>query len=106
MSNGEAYIIEIEGRPAGLVLADGRRGFRFFATAQPFYALNGRVFSRVDQAEQAARSLGRGLVSLQAHTTRPSARRGGAAPAPESTARSPRRTACHGPARRVAAAAE
>ena len=53
------YIIEIRPRPAGrtvqagIVVRDGN-GFRFFAAADAFYALERRLFKNPKAAEKAA----------------------------------------------------
>jgi hypothetical protein len=53
------YVIEIRPKPAGrtvqagIVVRDGS-GFRFFASADPFYALEQQVFKNPKAAEDAA----------------------------------------------------
>lgn len=51
-----AYAIEVHGRSAGIAVAE-RGGFVFFASEQPFYRLEGRVFPRLRHAERAAAEL-------------------------------------------------
>jgi hypothetical protein len=53
---GRAYAIEINGKSAGIVIAD-RDGFTFFAADRDFRNLDRRVFRRIDQAERAVRRL-------------------------------------------------
>ena len=53
MSSAQAYAIEVHGRSAGIVVA-GQSGFTFFAAERLFSDLDGRVYRRVHQAEQAA----------------------------------------------------
>ena len=52
----ESYIIEVSSQAAGIVVRDGR-GYRFFAAAQPFYRLEGRVFRDAREAEREAMRL-------------------------------------------------
>ena len=48
-----SYIIEVGSEPAGIIVRDGR-GFRFFASAKPFYELEGRFFGTPRDAQTAA----------------------------------------------------
>lgn len=48
-----AFIIEINGKAAGLVVEEQRR-FRFYASHRIFWKLDGRVYRRVREAERAA----------------------------------------------------
>lgn len=54
----DAYVIEVDGDAAGLALAE-RGGWRFAATATPYWPLDGRRFRNVSHAERAARELRR-----------------------------------------------
>jgi len=56
MHDSNAFAIEVQGRPAGVVVAE-RGGFTFFVADQAFRELDGRFFRRVEQAERAARQL-------------------------------------------------
>lgn len=51
-----AFIIEINGKAAGLVVEE-KGGFRFFASHRIFWKLDGRIYRRVREAEKAARGL-------------------------------------------------
>ncbi|HYD32063.1 MAG TPA: hypothetical protein VEB64_14575 [Azospirillaceae bacterium] len=51
-----AFIIEVHGNAAGIVVRDGS-GFRFFASHHQFQALEGRVFGTPHKAERAALTL-------------------------------------------------
>ena len=51
-----AFVIEAAGEAAGLVVRE-RSGFRFFATAPQFAALEQRLFRRSEDAARAARAL-------------------------------------------------
>ncbi|MFZ4532365.1 MAG: hypothetical protein ACOYOJ_11190 [Alsobacter sp.] len=51
-----ATLIEIHGDAVGIV-APARRGFVFYAAAQPFFAIEGQVFRSARHAEAAARQL-------------------------------------------------
>lgn len=54
----DAYVIEVEGRTAGIVARDSEdHRFNFFAAAQPFNALEGQTFANPLAAEEAARHL-------------------------------------------------
>src|SRR5690349_5200832 len=55
----DSYIIEVSSRAAGIVVRDAR-GYRFFAAAQPFYRLDGRLFRHVVDAQRAAVQLANG----------------------------------------------
>lgn len=52
MSN--AYIIEVQDTPAGIVIRDGNR-FQFCASDPKFFGLEGQRFSNPQDAEEAAR---------------------------------------------------
>ncbi|CAN0514143.1 unnamed protein product [Phaeothamnion confervicola] len=54
----DAYVIEVDGDAAGLALAE-RGGWRFAATATPYWPLDGRRFRDVRHAERAVRELRR-----------------------------------------------
>lgn len=49
-----SYLIEVAGKTAG-ILARDERGYRFHATAQPFFSLDGRIFADPWVAHRAAR---------------------------------------------------
>ena len=49
----DSYIIEVSSRAAGIVVRDSL-GYRFFAAAQPFFRLDGRLFRHVVDAQRAA----------------------------------------------------
>ncbi len=51
-----AFIIEINGKAAGLVVEE-KGGFRFFASHRIFWKLDGRIYRRVREAEKAAHEL-------------------------------------------------
>jgi hypothetical protein len=56
----DAYIIEVEGRTAGIVARDSEEdSFGFFAAARPFDTLEGQCFPDPSAAEYAARHLAR-----------------------------------------------
>jgi hypothetical protein len=50
------YVIEIDGKPAGVVVAE-RSGFRFFSAASAFFPLERRIFRSAGHAEEACREL-------------------------------------------------
>jgi hypothetical protein len=52
----EPYIVEIWGKPAGIVLKEGN-AFRFHALAGPFFVLDGAPFTTPGQARLAAARL-------------------------------------------------
>jgi hypothetical protein len=52
----EAYLIEAAGEAAGVVVRESS-GFRFFASAPQFSAIEQRLFRRAADAERAARLL-------------------------------------------------
>lgn len=54
MNRAQAFAIEVQGRSAGIVVAQ-RGGFTFFTSDGTFKDLDGHFFRRVDQAERAAR---------------------------------------------------
>lgn len=56
MTQSRAFAIEVQGRPAGIAVAE-RGGFTFFVADRAFSSLDGRFFRRIDQAERAARRL-------------------------------------------------
>jgi hypothetical protein len=49
----DTYIIEVQSKPAGIVVRD-KKGFRFFAANHAFNALEGSYFSSAREAEAAA----------------------------------------------------
>ena len=49
----DSYIIEVSSRAAGIVVRESL-GYRFFAAAQPFFRLDGRLFRHVVDAQRAA----------------------------------------------------
>jgi hypothetical protein len=51
MSNN--YIIEVGSEPVGIVVQDGT-GYRFFAAAQRYFALEGQMFRTPRDAQSAA----------------------------------------------------
>ncbi len=51
-----AFVIEVRGRQAGLVVREERGGFRFFAAVSEAYALEGQVFRSAAHAGRAVRS--------------------------------------------------
>lgn len=51
-----AFIIEINGKAAGLVVEE-KGGFRFFASHRIFWKLDGQIYLRVREAEKAAQNL-------------------------------------------------
>jgi len=54
----DAYVIEVEGRTAGIVARDSRDGaFNFFAAMRAFDALEGQSFPDPSAAETAARRI-------------------------------------------------
>ncbi|MBF5094538.1 hypothetical protein F1643_08680 [Azospirillum sp. INR13] len=53
MSHANAYAIEVQGRSAGIVVAE-RGGFTFFVSDWAFRDLDRRVFRNVGQAQRAA----------------------------------------------------
>src|SRR4249919_1478572 len=61
----DSYIIEVSSQAAGIVVRDAS-GYRFFAAAQPFYRLDGRLFRHVADAQRAAVQLANGDPSLAA----------------------------------------
>ena len=52
----EPYIVEIWGKPVGVVTKEGS-AFRFRAVAQPFFSLDGAQFRKPGHARLAAASL-------------------------------------------------
>ena len=56
MSQSHAYTIEVQGRSAGIVVAE-RGGFTFFVSDWTFKDLDRRTFRNVGQAERAARQI-------------------------------------------------
>ncbi len=56
MSQSNAFAIEVQGRTAGIVVAE-RGGYTFFASDWTFRDLDRLVFRYVDQAERAAQQL-------------------------------------------------
>ncbi|MFC7396313.1 hypothetical protein ACFQU1_03770 [Chelatococcus sp. GCM10030263] len=49
----DSYLIEVAGRPAGIVARDGQR-YRFHAAARPFHGLEGQIFADPVAAQRAA----------------------------------------------------
>lgn len=77
----DAYVIEVEGRTAGIVARDSRDAqFNFFAASRAFDSLEAQSFADPFAAEQAARHLARQKASRN-HP-------GDHAPARDSTGRS------------------
>ena len=92
-----AYVIEVDGEPAGVALAEAA-GVRFFASDRAYWDLEGRVFRSARHAERAAASLqARRLVAIGGMAAGAEPRAGiwaetvgrylGGAVAPEQTAR-------------------
>lgn len=52
----EPFVVEIWGKPAGVVVKDGN-AFRFHAYARPFFEIDGVRFSTPGQAKLAAAKL-------------------------------------------------
>ena len=52
----DSYIIEVSSQAAGIVVRD-RLGYRFFAAAEPYFRLDGRVFRTARDAQRAAAQL-------------------------------------------------
>ena len=52
----DSYIIEVSSQAAGIVVRDSC-GYRFFAAAQPYFRLDGRLFRSARDAERAAMEL-------------------------------------------------
>ncbi len=52
----EPFVVEIWGKPAGVVLKEGN-AFRFHAFTRPFFELDGHQFSTPGQARLAAAKL-------------------------------------------------
>ena len=52
----EPYIVEVWGKPVGVVTKDGN-AFRFHAVARPFFALDGAHFTQPGHARLAAARL-------------------------------------------------
>lgn len=50
-----AFVIEVRGRQAGLVVREERGGFRFFAAVSEAFALDGQVFRSAAHASKAVR---------------------------------------------------
>ena len=61
----DSYIIEVSSQAAGIVVRDAS-GYRFFAAAQPFYRLDGRLFRHVADAQRAAVQIANGHPPLAA----------------------------------------
>lgn len=51
-----AFVIEIRGRQAGLVVRDERNRFRFFSAVPEAHVLEGQTFSNPAQASRAVRA--------------------------------------------------
>ncbi|CAK0750381.1 conserved hypothetical protein [Azospirillaceae bacterium] len=56
MSTARAFAIEVQGRSAGIVVAE-RNGFLFFAADSAFRGLECRMYRSPSQAERAAQAL-------------------------------------------------
>jgi hypothetical protein len=56
MPNHESFAIEVDGRAAGIVVAE-RGGYTFFASDWTFKEIDRRTFRRVAHAERAVREL-------------------------------------------------
>jgi len=52
-----AFVIEVRGRQAGLVVRQDRGGYRFFAAVSEAFALEGKVFRSAADASRAARAI-------------------------------------------------
>lgn len=52
----QAFAIEVQGHPAGIVVAD-RGGYTFFASDWTFRDLDRRLFRHIDQAQRAAKRI-------------------------------------------------
>lgn len=50
-----AFVIEVRGRQAGLVVREDRGGFRFFAAVAEAFSLEGHVFRSAQHASKAVR---------------------------------------------------
>ena len=55
----DTFIIEVSSKAAGIVVRENL-GYRFFAAAQPFFRLDGRLFRSARDAERAAMQLANG----------------------------------------------
>lgn len=62
----EAYLIEAAGEAAGIAIRE-RGGFRFFAAAPTFGALEQQLFRRTGDAARAARALAAANDNHRAH---------------------------------------
>lgn len=58
----EAYLIEAAGQAAGVVIRE-RGGFRFFASAPQFGAIEQQLFRRTADAARAAKEISRALAA-------------------------------------------
>lgn len=78
----DAYVIEVEGRTAGIVARDSHEhSFNFFAATHPFNAMEGQSFADPLAAEQAARRLARnGSSRRPAEEDRAASQNGGDKP--------------------------
>lgn len=54
----DAFVIEASRQAAGVAVRD-RRGFRFFAAAEPFFALDRRLFPHLRAVRRAVEALAR-----------------------------------------------
>lgn len=61
----EPFVVEIWGKPAGVVLKEGN-AFRFHAFTRPFFQLEGHQFNTPGQAKLAAAKLQPPRESLRA----------------------------------------
>jgi hypothetical protein len=55
----DTYIIEVSSHAAGIVVRE-RLGYRFFAAAEPYFRLDGRLFRSASDAERAAMRVANG----------------------------------------------
>jgi hypothetical protein len=55
----DSFIIEVSSKAAGIVVRESF-GYRFFAAAQPYFRLDGRLFRSARDAERAAVQLANG----------------------------------------------
>jgi hypothetical protein len=58
----EAYLIEAAGEAAGVVVRE-RGGYRFFASAPQFHAIEQQLFRRTSDAERAAQKISLALAA-------------------------------------------
>ena len=58
----DSYIIEVSSQAAGIVVRE-TSGYRFFAAAEPFFRLDGRLFRHVVDAQRAATRLANEIIA-------------------------------------------